>query len=215
VKLSPSIRVVLQTGPLFALTLIAILLLSAIIYYRATNVQRFLEPALAISKPRLKFSQNIKKILSDEFGAADIKGIRFKAGSILVDQSLLFDASHPARGKEPLVLRRLGHVFLSALKDPEIRRNISLILVCVRYPVGLDAALEKELRFHVQERAAVILNSLFASEPELERDYVLYFLATALPVDRAQKEPSVLEFRLVPAERLHIEILESLEKYAY
>ncbi len=204
-----------QPGPILTLTLIGILLLSALVYYRAINIQRFLEPALAISEPRLRFNQNIKKILSQEFGIKELKAIRFKSGSILVEQSLLFEPMHAERGKEPPALRKLGRVFLSALKNPEIRSNISFILVGVRYPVNPDTALDKELRFQVQERAALILNSLFFTEPELGRDYRLYFVAAALPVEGAQRELSVLEFRLVPAERLHIEILQRLEKYAY
>jgi hypothetical protein len=58
--LSPFRKLILQPGPILSLTLIGILLLSAVIYYRANNVQRFLEPALALSEPRLKFSQNIR-----------------------------------------------------------------------------------------------------------------------------------------------------------
>lgn len=209
------LKSILQSGPILIVTLIGLLLLSALIYYRAVNIQRFLEPALAITEPRLRFSQSIKDLLSEEFTPGELSRIKFRFGSILVDQSLLFDATHPAKGKEPPLLNKLGSVFLKALKDPEVRSNISLILVCVRYPLGPDVKLNTELRFHVQERAALILNSLFIAKPELEREYGFSFAATALPITGPQRELAVLEFRLIPAERLHIDILQKLEKYSY
>lgn len=209
-------KFILKPGPILVLTLIGILLLSAVIYYRAIKIQRFLEPALAISEPRLKFNQTIKEILAKEFGTREPRGIKFKWGSIFVEQSLLLlHTTHPVKGSEPLVLRKLSRVFLSVLKDPATRNNISLILICMKYPAGPDTTLNKELRFQIQEKAVLILNALFVAEPELEKNYRLYLAATALPVNAAQGEPSVLEFRLVPAERLHIEILERLEKYSY
>lgn len=209
------LKSIAQPGPILTLMLIGILLLSALVYYRAINIQRFLEPALAVSEPRLRFNQNIKMIISQEFGAKELRGIKFRFGSILMEQSLLSNATHPVKGKEPPVLNKLGRVLLKALKDPEIRSNISLILVCVRYPLGPDAKLNKELRFQVQERAALILNSLFIAEPELEKEYGFSFAATALPVTGPRTDVAVLEFRLIPAERLHIDILQKLEKYSY
>lgn len=214
-RLSRVLKSILQPGPILILTLIGLLLLSALIYYRAVNIQRFLEPALAITEPRLRFNQGIKQVLSQEFGAQELRGIKFRTGSILVEQSLLFDTSHTQKGIQPPVLKKLGHVFLSALQDQAIRSNISLILVCVRYPLGPDANLNKELRFQVQERAVLILNSLFVAEPNLEKAYGPYFAAVALPLNTVQRDPSLLEFRLIPAERLHIDILQKLEKYSY
>lgn len=191
------------------------LLLSAVIYYRAINVQRFLEPALALSEPRLKFSQNIRDALSKEFNTKELKGIRFKSGSVYVEQSMLFAPSLPGKEVNQVVMKKLGRVFLSVLQKPEIKSNISLILVCISYPSRTDALLNREYRFFTQERAVLLLNSLFYVEPELEKNYGRYFAAAALPVSAALNEPPPLEFRLMPTEQLHIEVLQKLEKYSY
>ena len=77
-------------GPILSLLLIGLVLLSALLYYRAVKIQRFLEPALAISKPRNEFSKSIKQIFQQEFGAELVKGIRIRAGSIFIEKSFLF-----------------------------------------------------------------------------------------------------------------------------
>jgi len=204
-------------GPLFSLTLVGLLLLSAILYYRAVKIQRFLEPALAISEPRMKFNQNIRGLLAKEFSPKQMKGIKFRSGTILVDESLIFESTHSKeRTTGPVVLRKLGRVFIAALDNPEIRENISLILITPRFPLSNDMILNRQGRFAVQDRAALILNSVFSAEPRLERDYTRFFAATAIPaVEFPKKGEAVVEFRIVPTERLHIEVLERLEGYAY
>lgn len=207
-------KFILPPGPILILILIGLFLLSAIVYYRAIKIQRFMEPALAISEPRMRFSQSINNLLQKEFGEKESRGIKVGFGSILIEQSLLSDSSHPMKGSQPLVLKKLSHVFLTALSDPGIRDNISLIMVSVRQPLSPDTALNRELRFRMQERAALILHSLYAVEPALEKNYGTYFTAAALPVNASMEEAKWIEFRIVPTERLHIEVLQRLEKYA-
>jgi len=206
---------ILQPGPILSLILIGILLLSAIVYYRAVKIQRFMEPALAISEPRMRFSQNINSLLREEFGATEYKGIKFRSGSIFIEQSLLPDSSLSVKGDEPLVLKKLSRVFLTALSDPEIRGNISLIMVSVTFPLTPDGELNREMSFSMQKRAASILYSLYAAEPALEKNYGTYFAAAALAVDASTKETNLIEFRIVSSERLHIEVLRRLGKYAH
>ena len=208
-------KFILPPGPILSLTLIGLLLLSALLYYRAVKIQRFLEPALAITQPRIIFSKNINNLLLREFGKEESKGIKFKAGSILVEQSLLFAGVHNINGEEPAVLKKLGRVFLAALSDPDIRDNISLIIVSTRLPLSPEITSNKEFRYQIQNRAELILNSMYKVAPELERKYGRYFAATALPVDPAVKETDWIEFRIIPTERLHIEVLQRLEKYAH
>ena len=211
---NPVRRFILPLGPLLNLTLIGILVLSALLYYRSVKIQRFLEPALAISQPRMKFTQNINSLLTKEFGTGQIKGLRFRTGAIFMEPSLLLSNIHPAKGSEPLILKKLGSVFLTALNDPDIRDNISLILVSTRLPLSPDKKADKEMRAKMQERAGLILSSLFALEPQLEKSYGDYFAATALSVGAGVKETDWIEFRIVPTERLHIDVLLRLGKYA-
>ena len=204
-------------GPLFSLTLVGLLLLSALIYYRAVKIQRFLEPALAISEPRMKFNQDIKDLLSREFSPKEMKGINFRAGTITVDSSLIIERTHSqAQPTGPAVLKKLSRVFMAALADPEIRQNISLIQITARFPLTKDMILNRQARFAVQDNATLILNSIFSAEPRLETSYTRYFAATAIPtLEPPRKDGIVFEFRIIPTERLHIEVLDRLEQYAY
>ncbi|MBI5098066.1 MAG: hypothetical protein HZB30_02355 [Nitrospirae bacterium] len=203
-----------STGPMLSLTLIGILVLSALLYYRAVKIQRFLEPALAITEPRIKFNQEINNLLIKEFGTT-AKGITFRRGSIFVDQSLLFAIPHHKERSKPLMLNKLSRVFLSALSNPDISSHISLILISINLPITADPNLNKELRFEVQKMTAYILNALYATEPVLEKQYGKYFAVAAISVDAPVKEPNLIEFRMIPSERLHIQALERLEQYFY
>jgi hypothetical protein len=206
-------KFILPPGPILSLTLIGLLLLSAVIYYRAVKIQRFLEPALAFSQPRLQFSLSINNLLSKEFGTEETKGVRFRAGAILVNQAVLFPPGEIMRPDQSRVLHKLGHVFLAALNDPDIRDNISLILVSTRLPLSANAEMNRALRFQLQSKALLILNSLYATEPALEKKYGEYFAATSLPLAGPLKEAEWIEFRIIPAERFHIILLQRLEKY--
>jgi hypothetical protein len=202
-------------GPLLGVILIGVLLLSALLYYRAVKIQRFLEPALAISQPRIKFSRNINNLLLKEFGKEESRRISFRAGSILVERSFPFEGTRNNERTEPEILKKLSNVFLSALNDPATRDNISLILVGIRFPVGPGMTSNKENRYQVRKRAESILDSIYAAEPRLEKEYGKYFAAVAVPVDAGVKENNWMEFRIIPSEMLHIEVLRRLEKYAY
>jgi len=87
--------------------------------------------------------------------------------------------------------------------------------VSTRLPLSPEIRSNKELRNQVQNRAELILNSMYKVAPGLEREYGKYFAATALPVDPAVKDADWIEFRIIPTERLHIEVLQRLEKYAH
>ncbi len=206
-------KFILPPGPILSLTLIGLLLLSAVLYYRAVNIQRFLEPALAISEPRLRFTQSINNLLSREFGTMKVNSVRFKSGSIFIEEALLLDSASWDNGTDSEILKKLSHVFLAALSDPVIRDNISLIMVSTRQPLSPDPALNKKMRSLMQKRSLLILDSLYSEEPELEKNFATYFAATTIPIDAAVKEPNWVEFRIVPTERLHIEVLQRLMKY--
>jgi hypothetical protein len=207
-------KFIMPPGPILSMTLIGLLLLSALLYYRAIKIQRFLEPALAVSEPRIKFNQEINNLLMKEFGTAG-KWIKFRRGSVLIDQSFLFATAHQLDGSQPLILKKLGRFFLSVLGDKYLRERISLILVSTNLPFTADTKLNKQLRFQVGQRTAMVLNSVYAVEPELERKFGKYFAVTAIPVNASGGETNSIEFRLIPTERLHVEVLERLEKYSY
>jgi len=207
-------KIVISTGPILGLTLIGILVLSALLYYRAVKIQRFLEPALAATEPLIKFNQKINGLIIKEFGT-NARGIIFRRGSIFVDRSVLFATPHQEKGSKPIMLDKLSKVFLSALSSPDISSNISLILISINMPLTSDSNLNKELRFEVQKMTAYILSSLYSAEPVLEKKYGKYFAVTAISAGAPVKDPNLIEFRMIPSEKLHINVLQRLEQYSH
>jgi hypothetical protein len=205
-------KIIMHPGPVLSLTLIGMLLLSALLYYRAVKIQRFMEPALALSQPRIQFNQDINALLEKEFGSA-FRGIAFSRGSIFVDQSLLFNSSRKPEDSERVVFKKLANVFLSALSDPDIRSRISLILVSNSIPLTTNPRINQMLRYQAQERIGFILNALYDAEPTLETKFGMFFSVTTMHKPVPIKEADMVEFQMIPTERLHIDVLERLEKY--
>jgi hypothetical protein len=74
--------------------------------------------------------------------------------------------------------------------------------------------MNKRQRNEIQHKAELILYSLYNLEPTLEKEYGIYFAATAVPVEPLTADNWV-EFRIIPSEHLHIEMIKSLEKYFF
>ena len=201
-------------GPIFSIMLIGLVLLSALLYYRAIKIQRFLEPALALSQPRNEFTKSINSIFEKEFRAKSIKGLKMRTSSILMETSLLFSGDGALKASAQDDLHKLALIFLSLMKDDHTRSEISQVLIIGRYPsYGVTEATILE-RVKVQRMVGFIQDALFQLEPELGIRYAPYFVSAAQPTDPQEKKSEVVEFRIVPSEFLHIEVLEKLEKYA-
>jgi len=198
-------------GPVFGLVLVGVLLLSGLLYYRAVNVQRFLEPALALSLPRSELSQHLGDAIEREFKGYAVKDIRLRSSSIVIEKALLFSSSGVLRSNAPVVLKKLARVYLTAL-DENTRPNVSLILVISRYPVRngvTDAARKRQRR-----QAEMTLDALFRSEPELAAQFGRFFASTAVPASLVQ-DPDTIEFQIIPSELMHAGVLQKLVKYVH
>ena len=204
-RLIPPLELVL------ALTLMGLMLLGALLYYRAVKFQRYTEPALAITQPRFAFTQNIGRLLMSEFGGEEEKRVRLIGDHIFVEISLLTAGAHVP--EETPALKKLARVFLSVMKDPATRPYIDLILVSATVPLTPDPEVNKQKRKEMRERAGLVLNSLYNEEPELETEYSRYFAATVISADVPEYQQDWIEFRVVPSRRLHVEVIQRLQKY--
>ncbi len=202
-------------GPVLSLALIGLLLLSALLYYRSIKIQRFLEPALAISQPRNEFARSVNLVFQKEFGAEPLPGIKVRTSSIVITKSLLFSEKRalnpPARG----VLKKLARAFLSLLEDDHARPNISVVLINARFPADWSKRSNGAERMQAQRMVGLIQDSLFEAEPKLGKRYGAYFVAAAQPAHPNDGNIELIELRIVPSELLHIEVLQRLMKYAY
>jgi len=200
-------------GPFLSLLLIGMVLLSARLYYRAITVQRFLEPALALAQPRNEFAKNISARFQKEFGAGPVRGFKVGSSSILIDASVMFNRDGSLKPTAGDDLRRLARIFLALFQDRHTRSEINIVLILGRYPsFGVSQATAFE-RLRVQRLTGLIQDALFAVEPELGKNYESLFAATAAPAGPYSPVSPVVEFRIVPSEYLHIEVLEKLQKY--
>ncbi|MGE5172368.1 MAG: hypothetical protein ACM3MD_00910 [Betaproteobacteria bacterium] len=202
-------------GPILSLLLVGLVLLSALLYYRAVKIQRFLEPALALSQPRNEFAKKINMIFEKEFGKKSIAGLKVKSSSILIEKSLLFSADGTVKDSAPAEFQKLARIFLSLMKDEQTRSEISLVLIIGRFPsYGAKGSNTME-RTQVQRMVGFIQDVLLHVEPELGIRYSTYFAGVVQPTDPQEGNRDVVELRIIPSEFLHIEVLQKLEKYAY
>ncbi len=201
-------------GPILSLFLVGLVLLSALLYYKAVKIQRFLEPALALSQPRNEFAKNIKSIFQKEFGSKSVEGLKIKASSILIDRSLLFSQRGVLTAAAQDDLRKLAHIFTELMNDEHTRSEISLILIIGRYPSFGATGGDAGARLEVQRMVGFIQDVLFHAQPELGIRYSPYFASVAQPTTPHEGNLSTVELRIIPSEYLHIEVLDRLEKYA-
>jgi hypothetical protein len=201
-------------GPVIGLLLIGLVLLSSLLYYRSIKIQRFLEPALALSQPRNEFTKNIKQIIQKEFGADKVKGLTVRTSSIVMETSLLFSHYGTLKESAQTDLQKLARVFLALMKDDHLRSEISLVLIIGHFPSSQAREATVAERMQVVRMVGFIQDALFKLEPELGRGYPTYFAATVRPMDPREGSRNVVEFRIIPSEYLHIEVLEKLEKYS-
>jgi hypothetical protein len=190
------------------------MLLGGFLYYKAVRFQRFLEPTLALTIPGTQFDLNVREHIKDEFGPEYVHDIRYALGTLQVRKSILMAEARPGPG--PIMYEKLGKVFMDVLEDPELRGNVKVVLVSTMAKVSDDPVLSrnnKDSRREAQDKAAGVLNALYEAEPELETTYGLFFETTAMPVYSSRIDTDWVNFRIIPSERLHIEVLQKLEKY--
>jgi hypothetical protein len=204
---------ILPPGPILAMTLVGLMFLSALIYYKAVRAQRYLEPSLSIAQPRIDFMQKINRLLENEFGTKKIASIALARNSIFVEGSLIFSDPVDRKAVDTMFLKKLSRVFLSMLQDQDMRSQFDLVLVSTKFKVSSRIDVTVNKRTERQYIADIILNSLYKTEPALLKYYGT-FSTTAIPVQPNQKDNWV-EFRIIPSEHLHIELMKSLDKYFF
>jgi len=203
----------LPPGFLISLTMVGVLLLSALLYYRSVKIQRFLEPALALSVPRSEFARQITDALTNEFGQQPPAGVRFRTSSIVIDEAVIFDREGRISRDGRTILAKIAASFDTVLRDERTRAEIASVLVVLRYPER-RAAHATAVRDAAQHKAWRILEAMYVEEPGLHEVFGYNFVATVVPSSGPAGSHDPIEIRIIPSERVHIEFLQKLEKYA-
>jgi len=199
-------------GAVLSFALIGLVLLSSLLYYRAVRIQRFLEPALALSQPRNEFSEAIARIVEQEFGKGPIRGLDVRTSSLVIEQALLVSRDGSLHDAGRSIVKRLSRVFLKLLEGKQTRADISLVLISAGYPPGVPGA-EASERARVQRMLGGVLDALLAEQPGLKANYWAFFATTARPALPRDGYRELMEFRIIPSEMLHMEVLQRLQKY--
>lgn len=200
-------------GSLMVLTLMGILLLSALLYYRAVKIQRFSEPALALSQPRMEFGQKIIGLFAHNFQEKGISGISFTTDAIYIDESRLLLIAPLTQTTPAPIVRELASTFRAILENPELRSYIDFILISSVRIIEPGKNLSTPERSILQNNSEFILKSLFLVEPQLERQFASFFASTVKISSNPNARQQMIEFRFIPTERLHIDFLTKLQKY--
>jgi hypothetical protein len=203
----------LPSGPLLSLLLVGLVLLSGLLYYRAVRIQRYLEPALALSQPRNAFSEAIQQAVKKEFGRGLVPGFDVRTSSLVIDQALLVSSSGRLHPTGRTILHRFARVFKTLLDDAHTKADINLVLISAGYASGPPANGTEE-RVKVQRLLEVLLDGLFEAEPLLRENYQAFFATAPRPIPSRDGYRERIEFRIIPSEMLHIEFLQRLQKYA-
>ncbi len=199
-------------APLGILILIGMLLLSALLYYKSVRAQRYLEPSLALAQPRIEFANKVTLLFEKEFGPERIRGVVLSGNSIFVDSTLIFNDPRNPEGVDTAFLKKLSSIFLSMLSNHEMKSHFNLILVNSRVHFSLNIKENRIRRIRGQHIAGSIMDSMYTVEPALMKYYGI-FAPTAQPDKPGAK--NWVEFRIVPSERVHVEMMESLNKYFF
>jgi hypothetical protein len=204
-----------SVGPVLSLLLIGLVLLSAMLYYRAVKIQRFLEPALALSQPRYEFSKSLRQLFLKEFGAEEIKELTIRASSIYIKRSFLYAEDGTLKDSAQVNLKKLARIFLMLMNDDQTRPDIRLVLIIGRFPSGSIWITHVQERAKTQRMVGFFQDALFFAEPQLGIRYGNYFVAAAQPANLTGGNRGLIELHIIPSEFLHIKVLKKLEKYTF
>lgn len=205
------IRNLIPAEPVVILSLIGLMLIGSILYYRASNLQRFLEPALAVLEPRTILSSRLNKLASEELGPEYSKSVVVRSSGLMLHKSLF---SKPQYHDIPVFIKKLSDLMRKLFDDPWMASNVEMIMIRSSVPLDMPSELREETRQQMMHRSEALLNAMLDTNAELAGRYSDKFAATVV-LNRKAEEADWIALDIIPSERLHIEVLERLSKYAH
>lgn len=204
-------RKLIPAEPVIILTLIGLMLTGALLYYRSVNLQRFLEPALAVLEPRTRLASRLGKLASEELGIEYAQKIVIRSSSIMVHKSLFTSDAHH---NVPVVIGRLSRMMFRLFEDPWMASNIEMIMVKTSVPINISPEDKADALAKMRKQSEAVLKAILGTDPALATGYSDKFAATTV-FSRNNDKADWLTMDIIPSERLHIEVLERLGKYAH
>lgn len=204
-------RKLIPAEPVIILTLIGLMLTGAVLYYRSANLQRFLEPALAVLEPRTRLASRLGDLASEELGIEYAQKLVVRSSSIMVHKSLFTSDAHH---NVPVVIRRLSKMMLRLFEDPWMAANVEMIMVKTSVPINIPTEDRANALAKMRKQSEAVLNAILGTDPLLAAGYSDKFAATTV-YSRNNEKADWVTMDIIPSERLHVEVLERLGKYAH
>ena len=199
---------ILPTEPFITLILIGLLLTGVTLYYKAINLQRFLEPALAVLEPSVTFTSKINKTARNKLSHATDNKIVIRGNNLSIHKSLFRSAEHK---QIPLIVREMGSFIKTILNDKTLSNDIQSVIIKANVPIHAALA-EPGLYDNMRLQAEAVLNTIMQLEPSLASTNAHKMGSLAM----YSKNPGAAEWltlEVVPSEMLHIKVLERMSKY--
>lgn len=204
-------RNLISAEPVVILVLIGLMLIGALLYYRAVNLQRFLEPALAVLEPRSMLSLRMKELASEELGPEYAQSVIVRSSGLMLHKSLF---SSPQHSGIPVFVKRLSDMMRRLFEDPWMSSNVEMIMVRASVPLDMPIEVRNELTERMRKYSETLLKAILGLNPGLAEGYSDKFAATVV-LNRKSEEADWIALDIIPSERLHVEMLERLGKYAH
>lgn len=127
---------------------------------------------------RMDVLQKVKRSIDSQLHNKTGMGARIADnGNITIDESLVFEVdAYTVRPSAKPFLNALAKALSNVLDDPEVRKNIDVILVQGHTDERGTIEYNRELS---AKRANAVLNYMFHSQQSLARDYGQYFASSA------------------------------------
>jgi hypothetical protein len=204
-------RDLIPPEPVVILVLIGLMLTGALLYYRAVNLQRFLEPALAVLEPRTMLASRLNKLAGEELGHGYGSKILVRSSGLLVHKSLFAPTEYH---KVPIIITRLGRLMHRLFEDPWLDANVEIIMVKTSVPINLPPETRTKAHEQMRQQSEAVVSAILGTNKDLAEGHADRFAATSV-FSRQVENADWVTLDIIPSERLHIEVLERLGKYAH
>ena len=91
---------------------------------------------------------------------------------------------------------------------------VEMILVKTSVPMNLPPEIAKQAQEQMRQQSETVLKAILGINPALAEGHSDRFAATTV-LSRKVENADWVEMEIIPSERLHIEVLERLGKYAH
>lgn len=200
-------KLVLPPGPILSVTLIGLVLLGSVLYYKAVSVQRRMEPVMAFLRPRMEFSGALDAAINRVFPEKYKELIIVSPDAVYAGNDLIYTKAGTLDAEAVAGLSRLVGEMIG---NPETKRHINLILVTVRYPLAESPEESAKNRHIASKRAEGIMDAVLGGVRAPGVQARPYLASAAIGVSPESPRLDWVEFKIIHTDQFNLEMLNRL-----